>query len=88
MTEIPGQVVRVHGDTHKSARADLWVDPTSAGADTEADHAVDLEAIAQGLMRLGVGAARSRAIVRAVVDALPRDELTEANVLRHAVASI
>ncbi len=60
----------------------------STAVDSDAGHTVDVEAIAHGLMRLGVPARRSREIVSAVVDALPQEELTEANVLRQAVASI
>lgn len=64
--------------THKSTD----VDSGTANDD------VDVEAIAHGLMRLGVPARRSREIVSAVVAALPQEDLTEANVLRQAVASI
>jgi hypothetical protein len=47
---------------------------------------LDLEALAQGLVRLGVGVRRSRQIVGAAVRALPRGEITEAGVLRRALA--
>jgi len=53
-----------------------------------ADHALDLEGLACGLMRLGVPAVRSRQIINAAIEALPSAETTEATVLRAAIASL
>ncbi len=75
-------------DTHKSANADSDADPTPVQRDVVADHGLDLDALACGLIRLGVPAARSTKIIGAAVEALPCDQLTEANVLRSAIASI
>ena len=47
------------GDTHKSANADSDADPTPVQRDVVADHGLDLDALACGLIRLGVPAARS-----------------------------
>jgi hypothetical protein len=49
---------------------------------------LDLEALPQSLVRLGVGVKRSRQIVGAAVRALPRGEITEAGALRRALALI
>ena len=84
----------------ESADADSEPTPESADADSErapgsgdggagiAARALDLEALAHGLARLGVPLGRSRRIVRASLDALPPAEITEAAVLRRALASI
>ncbi|HXV77462.1 MAG TPA: HNH endonuclease signature motif containing protein [Candidatus Polarisedimenticolaceae bacterium] len=60
----------------------------SADADSEAasGHGLDLESLAHGLQRLGQPLARSREIIAAAARALPRGELTEAAVLRRALA--
>ena len=44
--------------------------------------------LAHGLVRLGVPAVRSRRIIDAAIETLAPAEITEANVLRRAVASI
>jgi len=49
---------------------------------------LDLDDLAGGLTRLGVPAGRSRQIIVAALESLPRAEITEANVLRRAIASI
>jgi hypothetical protein len=62
----------------------------SSNADSivAADHALDLDGLACGLMRLGVPAIRSRRIINAAIEALPSAETTEATVLRAALASL
>jgi 5-methylcytosine-specific restriction endonuclease McrA len=60
----------------------------SAIADSPCEHAPDLDDLAHGLMRLGVPAVRSRRMIDAAVGSLPRGEITEASVLRRAIASI
>jgi len=49
---------------------------------------LDLEELATGLRRLGVPAGRSRRIVSEVVRTMPRSEITEARVMRRAIAAI
>ena len=62
----------------------------SANADAvvATDHALDLDDLARGLMRLGVPAIRSRRIIHAAIEATPPAEITEASVLRRAIASL
>ena len=74
--------------TEESAFADSVPEPAADDRNVVDDLALNLDDLEHGLMRLGVPAARSRRIVDAAVGALPRAELTEANVLRRAVASI
>ena len=78
----------------ESAIADSLLEPASGdrgGAvdrDVVADRAFDLDDLVGGLKRLGVSAARSRRVIAAAIEALPRAETTEVNVLRKAIASI
>jgi len=61
----------------------------SADADSTDDGAgPDVDALMGGLVRLGVSAARSKRLIDASIAALAPAERTEANVLRHAVASL
>jgi hypothetical protein len=72
----------------ESAVADSAVAPEEAHADAAAAGPLDLDELALGLRRLGVPAVRSRSMVRAAIESLPRGEISEANVLRRALASI
>ena len=72
----------------ESAIADSVLEPASGDCELLADRALDLDDLAGGLKRLGVSAARSRRMIAAAIEALPRAETTEANVLRKAIASI
>jgi len=64
----------------ESANEDSILEPAS--------HALNLEDLTRGLMRLGVSAMRSRRIIDAAIEALPRAEATEASVLQRAIASL
>ena len=77
-------------DVEQSANADSpsESEPKNGRGASARGCGVDLEALAQGLVRLGVPVARSRRIIGSVVDGMPRDELTEASVLRGALAAI
>lgn len=61
---------------------------SSALTNAASDHGLNLDDLACGLTRLGVSAIRSRRIIDAAIAALPPDEMTEATVLRRALASL
>ena len=52
------------------------------------DHALNLDELAGGLTRLGVSGVRSRRIIDAAIATIPPAEVTEATVLRRALASL
>ena len=80
---------RASGGRAESADADSSLAATASGEGrAAADHGLNLGDLAQGLTRLGVGALRSKRMIGAAVKGLPPGELTEANVLRRAIASI
>ena len=64
----------------------------SADADSTAGgytlDTLDRDALAQGMARLGVPLGRSRHVIASAIAALPRDALSEATVLRRALALI
>jgi len=72
---------------HLEGQAATYDEGESSIADSDTG-SLDVEMLACGLVRLGVPVARSRTAVTAAIHALPRAGLTEANVLRKAVASI
>ena len=80
-TSAPG------GAAIESADADSGSPGQSADADSTAAR-IDETALVHGLTRLGVPVLRSRQIIRAAIGALPRAEITEPAVLRHALAMI
>ena len=75
-------------DSTADPNVDSVVEPASGNHGDVADRALDLDALAFGLTRLGLPAARSRRILSAALEALPHGEITEAGVLRRALASI
>ncbi len=62
--------------------------PESAIADSVSAASLDHEALAGGLVRLGVSVSRSRQVIAQVVAALPNDERNEATVLRRSLAAL
>ena len=76
------------GPTKESAIADSAERKVSTTPTARTACALDLAALAQGLTRLGVSAARSKQIIGSTVAALPHGEHTESNVLRRALAAI
>jgi len=79
----------VKGRRRTRSAADGSVRPgRAASAEVAADHGLNLGDLAQGLMRLGLTADRSMRMIETAVAALPRGEVTEASVLRRAVAAI
>jgi 5-methylcytosine-specific restriction endonuclease McrA len=83
--EGPGSTSRGSGE---SAIADSVSGRTPGCRPGATDSALNLDDLTCGLMRLGVPRGRSKQMIDAAVEALPRGELTEANVLRRAIASI
>jgi len=69
-------------------------DEASADADSSemtvaaSDHGLNVDDLACGLTRLGVSAMRSRRIITSAMAALPPTEMTEASILRRALASL
>ena len=84
----PADRKRPADGTSESAIADSEAGAAPGNGRNVADCGLNLDALSHGLIRLGVPAARSRRIIGAVVAGLPRAEITEANVLRKALASI
>jgi len=73
----------------RSADADSDASPPSQSADADSTAGgIDPAALAHGLTRLGVPLPRSRQMIRAAICAIPRGEITEAAVLRRALAMI
>jgi 5-methylcytosine-specific restriction endonuclease McrA len=78
-------VGRAGSTTPKSANADSGADGTESGT---AGRLRKPSELAQGLIRLGVPAARSRQLIDAAIASLPPGEVSNAQVLRRALRAI
>jgi len=76
------------GAREESAPADSGAEAGSGDRWGVTGRGLDLEALAHGLMRLGLPIVRSRQIIGAAIEALRRGEIAEAGVLRRALALI